>query len=341
MRDLQLDTYRALVMIHIVCIIHVLYWLGVGSEPINSLLLFEMPVIFFISGAAQYIKPKVKENLRGHFWNRINRVLFPYYIYAITMLFLAFLIAIPFYVQGQPDRIISNYHWFHVKEIILCNNIPYFHYIWHLWFIPPYLLLSCTFTYQMLLIERINRWLYLAASIILFLVVIILTDDMTIRSVFCYNIFMVGGYTLYKRVNQQTIVLLLTVSLVLMVISGLLGFNFIPLQKHKFPPDSLFVLYGVISMCLLSLIFSRVTIPNWKIFQIWNQRGYTIYLYQSLVFFLISKIIGKFPYFCNNSLIQFLIYFVLAFVFSTILSYFTWPLESFVMSKIKRFQKWI
>ena len=51
-RDANLDKYRAIVMAYIVCIIHLIYWAGFCSEPDRSFLLFEMPVIFFISGAS-------------------------------------------------------------------------------------------------------------------------------------------------------------------------------------------------------------------------------------------------------------------------------------------------
>ena len=40
-------------MIHIVCVIHVIYWIKIFDEPWRSLLLLEMPAIFFIAGASQ------------------------------------------------------------------------------------------------------------------------------------------------------------------------------------------------------------------------------------------------------------------------------------------------
>ncbi len=83
-RDTQLDLYRAGVMIYIVCVIHVLYWLQIGGEPLKSLALFEMPVIFFISGAALSLS-KPKRSLWRTVWNRLRRVLFPYYVYACMM----------------------------------------------------------------------------------------------------------------------------------------------------------------------------------------------------------------------------------------------------------------
>lgn len=45
-RDKQLDNYRALVMIHMVCVIHVIYWLGIFF-PMQSFTLFAMSSVFF------------------------------------------------------------------------------------------------------------------------------------------------------------------------------------------------------------------------------------------------------------------------------------------------------
>lgn len=49
-RDLQLDGYRGIVMIYIVCVIHVVNWLDYNIEPYNSFMLFEMPIIFLYLG---------------------------------------------------------------------------------------------------------------------------------------------------------------------------------------------------------------------------------------------------------------------------------------------------
>lgn len=35
-RDYQLDMYRGLAMIYVVCFIHVLYWLGLGGQPLSD-----------------------------------------------------------------------------------------------------------------------------------------------------------------------------------------------------------------------------------------------------------------------------------------------------------------
>lgn len=46
-RDKQLDNYRALVMIHMVCVIHVIYWLGIFF-PMQSFTLFAMSSVLLI-----------------------------------------------------------------------------------------------------------------------------------------------------------------------------------------------------------------------------------------------------------------------------------------------------
>ena len=78
-RDTQLDNYRALTMIYIVCFIHITYWFDGFGEPYRSYMLFEMPLIFFIAGAAQtYAKPK---SLPKMIINRVWRVMFPFYFF--------------------------------------------------------------------------------------------------------------------------------------------------------------------------------------------------------------------------------------------------------------------
>ena len=51
-RDKQLDNYRALVMIHMVCVIHVIYWLGIFF-PMQSFTLFAMSSVLLIIQVSQ------------------------------------------------------------------------------------------------------------------------------------------------------------------------------------------------------------------------------------------------------------------------------------------------
>ena len=89
-RDTLIDTLRGLTMIHIVCVIHVIYWFVLFNEPLRSILLFEMPAIFFIAGASQSLK---QDNKTLSLWketmatvvNRTKRVILPYYVFLIVL----------------------------------------------------------------------------------------------------------------------------------------------------------------------------------------------------------------------------------------------------------------
>ena len=85
-RDIQLDCYRALAMMYIVCIIHPILWYNFDIYNIDPTMLVEMPVIFFIAGASQsYSK---RRNLIDTIKNRAQRVLLAYYIFLIALLLL-------------------------------------------------------------------------------------------------------------------------------------------------------------------------------------------------------------------------------------------------------------
>jgi len=80
-------------MLFVVCIIHVMYWLKMGCEPFLSIFLFEMPILFFISGAAQSVINS-KRSLWKSCKSRINRVLIPYYIYAAVICSIMLIISV-------------------------------------------------------------------------------------------------------------------------------------------------------------------------------------------------------------------------------------------------------
>ena len=54
-RDVGLDLARGLLMAWIVIVIHGIFWLGIAPRGPGSWLLFEMPPIFVITGAAYFL----------------------------------------------------------------------------------------------------------------------------------------------------------------------------------------------------------------------------------------------------------------------------------------------
>ena len=323
-------------MMYIVCIIHLTYWLGFGREPLNSLILIEMPVIFFISGAS-LSQSKSNKGFIETLKNRIKRVILPYYIYAAAMIVIIVIITI---CGTQPNIDITKYGYRDIAKVLLCMEIPQSPYCWHLWFVLPYMILSCTFIFHQRILGKIKPALYLAINILLFILIQALTTNGLTRHVFCYNIFMLAGYCYYKKINKKQIIIILLAALVcLLTTTCIAGVPFTPMQQHKFPADALFLFYTTFALCVLSLLFGYIKLPYKGILALWNKRGYTIYLYQSIVFFAVSLVIPYIKECVEYSIITAAITFVLIFVSSTLLSYITYPLEQYIISKIKFFNR--
>ena len=338
MRDVQLDNYRALAMIYILCIGHMVYWLLNGNEPYISFVLFIVPQLFFLSGAAVSVS-RSKRGLLSTVANRFKRIVVPYYIYAIVALAIAVAVTVlvpdverfgirPFHLSDYGPR--------DVADILLCKNIPGIAYMAHLWFIIPYLILSSTFPFQIKLMQRVNRHVYMAACIAAFLIAQAFTPYTLLRELLCFNIFLVAGYLYYKKcgVMIPAIVGLMAMA-ALLIYQFLLGGNFAPIQDHKFPPDWVYMTYSLMMLCVLSLVLRKVYIPQNRILRIWNERGYTIYLYQSIVFAVIAILRYRTYMYTTPLMLRMLIDAVLIFVLSTALSYLTYPLERFIMKKLK------
>lgn len=302
-RDIQLDQYRGSLMLYIVCFVHVLYWLNLGKEPWLSIILIEMPLIFFISGASLSFH-KAPRSFTQTCMNRIKRIVLPYYIYAAWMLVALLLLSLLGYVAQTYGisliRVQGNYDVSAISikdlvKIMLAYDIPQMPYMWHLWFILPYLFLSCTFDFQKVVLQKVNRWLYIAILVIVFLTVQSFVHNQLVRNVFAYNIFMVIGYCFYKKLPIQDIAYCMIASFVVFLLYAFvfLGGHVCPMQNHKFPPDLLFVSYNVFVLCLVAILFSRIKLPNCKLLRFWNREGFSLYLYQNISFMILAWMCGS------------------------------------------------
>lgn len=338
MRDGQLDIYRALLMLYIPCVIHVMYWLGDGSEPFMSLLLVEMPLIFFVAGASLSVS-RSRRGLLETVINRFKRVVVPYYIYAAVLLCLGIIATTAFKAMGQSHLFaldLSQYGIKDVASILLCHDIPQFPFIWHLWFIPIYLILSCTFPLQVRLMEKTGKWIYITACALLFCATLFFKDFALVKQVLCYNIFMVAGYLFYKKTKPATTALTGAIALAIVLVGVFIaGVPFCPMQGHKFPPDWLFVAYNVFVLCLIALAVGRITLRGNRFLGIWSERGYNIYLYQSVVFAIVHLVRQKTYADIPAPLVRATLDACLILVLSTGLSYVTYPLERIVMKKMR------
>lgn len=177
----------------------------------------------------------------------------------------------------------------------------------------------------------------MSLCVIMFIAADLLALTGLLRTILFYNIFMVVGFCYYRNCKEQMVIWAGLVSAaVVLIMVNIFHIDFCPMQSHKFPPDTLFLFYNVFAICVLSIVMKRVTIPKWRVLRIWNERGYTLYLYQSIVFFVVFGIhlalIKKIP----SAIVQAIICSTLMFVLSTAVSCFTYKLELKFVRFVKR-----
>lgn len=336
-RDIQLDCYRSLTMIYIVCVIHILYLFEINNETIKSLALFEMPMIFFIAGASQSYKNKY--TFHQVLSSRIKRTIVPYYIFIFFLfifLYICTLLGTTF--LGQTINIIELSSGDIIKVLFTggCKKIPYFGYTW---FILCYLIISCSLPLQKKLIEKMPAYMYVFIMLAAFALCCILkikTPKETLERVLCYNFFYILGFLYYKKLSYKKILFIAILPSIISVYLVLSG-KVYPMQEHKFPPDMIFLTYCLSVLCILGLIFSKIKIKYNYIIKIWNIKGYSIYLYQTISFFIVYKITENQIENINNGFLLFLIYLIPIFITTTTLSYITFWIEKRVYYMLEIF----
>lgn len=321
-RDRQLDSYRALIMIYILCVIHVLYWCPNNFSLLKSIALFEMPVIFFISGAAVQVKGGDKSGTWQIIKNRFKRVAMPYYIYAaISICVIAMASAVSF---GEYD--ITQLSGRDFIDILLAKQISQIPFVKHLWFITPYMILLCTFHFQTKILDKMRySVIYLLVAFLIFAATTQISDSRFLRNCLCYNCFLIAGYLFYRKISRLRL-LLISLALGGIMLAWLsAGEHFAPMQSHKFPPDIFFLLFGMLVLSVLGLAFSFIRIPDCYILDRWNRCGYTIYLYQNFAFIAATSLLDTvIP---TTSVIRSSIMAVVVFAISTFASYILEPME--------------
>lgn len=328
-RDEQLDLYRGLVMIYIVCFTHVAYWLKSAFEPFTSIILFEMPVIFFISGAALQISNK-KRGIIQTIGNRAQRILLPYYIYAIIIVLGVVMVEKLFHLDITKESLstISNI-WYPDSSSI---PIPFTN---HLWFIVPYLTVCCLFSLERSMCERINRYVFMSILLACCIIAQIWIERGLFRNIIYYNFFMMAGYLFYKRLSLTHIIYIASISLTVFIML----FNFLwkgSMQIHKFPPDMVFLSFGIFSLSVLSLIFNKIRIPSISFIKYWNKHGYTIYLWQNVAYCIFAVIMLKFFNYdiFKASVWDFIFKSIAIFTISYLISFICIPIEKSISHNV-------
>lgn len=331
-RDSQLDAYRGLIMIYIVCVVHVMFWLNFRKEPFLSICLFEMPVIFYISGGS-YSLSLNQRNIIEILGSRIKRVILPFLIYALTSTI--FFILIQFVFPNDPYSYTLN----NFIKLLLTETVPELPFVRHLWFVLPYMVVICLLGFEVRIIEKFGGTIFLTICILCFSLstYLFVSNGLILKEVLLYNIFCLAGYLTYKKpqfISKNRMYFILIFLGSLLILSYVIyERKFCPMQGHKFLPDLVFLAYGIVSLFVITFIFSKIKIPSLNIIELWNKRGYTIYLYQNVVYFIFIHILSNYRIF-NNFILDFLFSSVCIFVISTLLSYLTYPYEKIMTKQV-------
>lgn len=303
MRDKQLDNYRGLIILYIVTIIHLMYWKGFGDNPIGkSLLLVEMPVIFFITGASYALSSK--KGYVKYLINKFFRIGVPYIIFSIFAIAISYVYAI----LSQQEVIFKEmaFSWlnpfgYHLSDVIYLN--------WHIWFVPVYIIIAIVM--PVLFKIYTNENIFVKTSPLIGIFLLIFCYDQTqlnwFKTEIFYCFFVYLGF-IYKDIIMldkkmkdyyKNAFICIGIVGIVFLIYLIRGEQYIlDMQLNKFPPNFAFLLFSIIALCILNMftsVFNKMVEIKGinKIIRIFSKSGYTIYLYQPIYYLLMDYLFNK------------------------------------------------
>lgn len=303
MRNRSIDVIRGILMLYIVAVVHGVFWLELIPRPFSSILLFEMPLIFLVSGYSFALfssNTRFKLSFLGYvkyLASRLTRLLVPYYGYSIVCA-----IAIIAYTKGI-DYTTVIHDW--LNPFIHEKSDPFGLLTSHLWFIPPFIIVTLALPFICSI--RLPIW-----TTILPLCIAIFILDHYFNGSFLSPIFYLYwtwiGYRLATdtEINPNLLLVVIIIGTILLLISGYnLGIT-MDMQTNKFPPNlSFFVFSSVWVSFFLGL--SKLIKPSRlnflehsKLLNPFIRKGYSIYLWQGAGYIIsinICEILGLSKYF--------------------------------------------
>ena len=294
MRDEQLDIYRGLTMIWILCILHVSCYFALFTNYIIDLIMFEMPVLFFISGAAlTYTKDKpFKIQLK----NRFKRIYLPFIIFCCLAIFVFGILRL-FNLHTYQLKNFGFYppSWLRSKPIHFLLTPPSY-----LWFIPQYFLIAISFPLQKkLIINKLGGVKYfiliVAVSIVIYALHIPYHYINFLSMTFCYNCFFIAGYVFYRKLSNKLITGLFLILAVIFTVLSIYKYDPFSLGSlmygYKWQGHPYYLVFGFMCICLFAILLINVKIKKTKLIGLWSDLSFTIFLYQGFVFFVIGKLV--------------------------------------------------
>lgn len=311
-RDTNIDNSRAMIMLYIVLVIHGIHYFHYipTRSTLFSLMLFEMPIVFFISGVSCMLSSR--KTILQTITSRIKRVIIPYYIWAFFAL--AAIVAT------------HSFTWDGFRLMLSCHNIINIPCVTQMWFVLPYVLVFVLGSillkvYDYCKEHKLQKVFFCSSLIIISLSIAILDylkatwSIELLRDILVYGLFFLIGFA-YKISNKWASFFIMIGLVGWMTLIQFGGYPFAT-QDNKFPPNLCFIFWGLAAIGVLSLFLNNIKLPSNRIFDIWNKYGLEIYLYQNFAYWPLLKIVS--PHLsCFHIFVQYLITTLLAFTILTI-----------------------
>ncbi len=290
-------------MAWIVIVIHGTFWLGVIPAGPGSWLLFEMPPIFVITGAAYFLGEGSKQgrlapaNYFDFLLRRGVRIYVPYLVYVFAA---ALIVTVVKWDGPLTLGEIGARAWSWLNPVTRGAGHTWKMLSWHLWFIAPFLIVTALM--PLIATRRVPGFVkpWMLASIA-GLVVLALgqvtfpapVDDQLIKNTIFYTFWASFGFMLAampKRWSVGDYALVLALALAGMIGPAMLQPASVTLdmQHNKFPPNAIFFLFSCVWTAALLIGARLVTstqseaLARSPLVRPFMSAGYSIYLWQGV-----------------------------------------------------------
>jgi len=290
-------------MAWIVIVIHGIFWLGIAPRGPGSWLLFEMPPIFLITGAAYFLGEGAKPgrlkpaNYFDFLSRRLVRIYVPYlaYVLVAALIFTVVKWDGPLTLDEVGARL-----WAWLNPVTRGAGHTWKMLSWHLWFVAPFLIVTALM--PLITTRRlpgfVKPWMLAAAVGLVVLALGQVTfatplDDQLIKNTVFYAFWASFGFMLAARpkhwsIGDYALVLVLVVVGMIGAASLQPASVTLDMQHNKFPPNAIFFLFSCAWMAVL-LIGARLTretqreaLARSPLVKPFMSAGYSIYLWQGV-----------------------------------------------------------
>lgn len=289
-RVVGLDVARGALMAYVVIIIHGVFWLQLLPQPWGGALLFEMPPIFAITGAAFFHSERKQELTAGSYLSYLARrgvrILAPYFVYVLVAA------AIVLALNVSRDPLAALQSWLDPNTRGAGHTTLMLS--WHLWFVPPFLAVTALLPLLVRLpAPHLPLWGWaLLGGAVVYAATLLDPTHYHGQTIAFYALWSLFGFALAAapgRFGARDYALILALALGAMAAIYLwLPGATINMQSNKFPPNLMFYAFSCAWMAALligaaslsdDIVEKLAASPMLKPF---IASGYSIYLWQGI-----------------------------------------------------------